>query len=106
MLRIVQQTSVAAAKGYYAAGYHAEGGDEVGRWGGLGGTRLGLAGEVTREAFERLCENRHPGTGGRLTPRTKGFRTGFLTFRRGDRVDTISPLFHCAPTRGEPDDQE
>ncbi len=74
VLRIVQQTSESVAKAYYAAGYYAEGGDERGRWGGLGCERLGLAGEVTREAFERLCGNRHPVTGERLTPRTKDIR--------------------------------
>lgn len=43
----------------------------VGAWGGKGAQRLGLDGVATRETFERLCDNLHPLTGERLTPRFK-----------------------------------
>ncbi len=76
MLRITQQSSPDVAKDYYAsADYYAEGQEKVGRWGGEGARLLGLEGDVTRDAFNRLCENRNPLTGERLTPRTKDDRT-------------------------------
>lgn len=76
MLRIIQNTSSASAKSYYSkADYYSEGQELTGRWGGKGATRLGLEGEVSQQAFESLCENRHPQTGEKLTPRMKSDRT-------------------------------
>ena len=76
MLRMTQQSSPDAAKRYYsAADYYAEGQELVGEWGGRGAARLGLAGTVDKAAFDRLCDNRRPDTGRRLTPRTKDGRT-------------------------------
>jgi conjugative relaxase-like TrwC/TraI family protein len=75
MLRIVQQSSVEGAKSYFKASkgsgrgaYYAEGGDAIGAWGGEGAAMLGLEGNIKWKEFERLCENRHPLTGEKLTP--------------------------------------
>jgi conjugative relaxase-like TrwC/TraI family protein len=79
MLRINQQRSSAGAKSYFEEGlaredYYTQ--DAIiGRWGGKGAERLGLAGEVGRQAFLNLCDNRNPVTHGPLTPRSKSDRT-------------------------------
>ena len=80
MLRIIQTSSVAAAKSYYTQGlaredYYAEGQECVGRWGGRAAALMGLEGDVDPDAFAALCDNQHPQTGRRLTPRTKVDRT-------------------------------
>ncbi len=76
MLRITQQDSSKAAKSYYtAADYYREGQELVGAWGGKGAKRLGLDGVVDQLAFERLCDNLDPLTGGQLTVRTRSERT-------------------------------
>ncbi len=79
MLRVVAHKSAAAAQQYYAEGlrredYYSEGQEVAGKWYGKAAERLGLAGSVTPEAFAALVENRHPGTGERLTLRTKADR--------------------------------
>jgi conjugative relaxase-like TrwC/TraI family protein len=76
MLRVVAHKSAAAAQQYYAEGlrredYYSEGQEVAGKWHGKGAELLGLSGKVTPEAFSALVENRHPGTGEKLTPRTK-----------------------------------
>ena len=76
MLRIHAQTSVDAAKSYYTEGlaredYYSQGQEIAGCWHGHGAERLGLSGEVTKDAFAALCENQNPTTGERLTERTK-----------------------------------
>lgn len=49
--------------------YWAEGERQVqGEWIGQAAARLGLEGEVTERAFERLRRNQHPSTGQQLTP--------------------------------------
>ena len=35
---------------------------------------LGLWGDVSKEAFDRLCDNQHPLTGQQLSPRTRSDR--------------------------------
>ena len=45
------------------ADYYAEGQETVGQWGGKLAGVLGLSGTVTKEAFDRLCDNLHPRTG-------------------------------------------
>jgi conjugative relaxase-like TrwC/TraI family protein len=76
MLRVTQQSSPAAAKGYYTtADYYTEGKELVGEWGGKGAALLGLRGTVGKGSFEALCDNRHPGTQVPLTARTKQDRT-------------------------------
>jgi conjugative relaxase-like TrwC/TraI family protein len=76
MLRVVAHKSAAAARQYYSEGlrredYYSEGQEIAGKWHGKAAELLGLEGSVTPEAFAALVENRHPGTGERLTARTK-----------------------------------
>ena len=82
MIRINQQSNAEAAKGYYGstAEYYRDGKQEVvGQWIGKGVDRLGLdSSTVLQHHFARLCDNRHPLTGERLTARTrKGRRVGY-----------------------------
>ncbi len=49
--------------------YYDEGQRVAGEWVGSGAERLGLSGKVRADAFLRLCENQHPGTGDKLTQR-------------------------------------
>ncbi|OWK46464.1 MobF family relaxase [Fimbriiglobus ruber] len=79
MLRINQQRSATGAKSYFEEGlaredYYTQDAI-VGRWGGRGAERLGLIGEVQREAFLKLCDNQNPLSGHPLTPRSKTERT-------------------------------
>lgn len=72
MLRITQNNSPDRAKSYYSTSdYYSEGQELVGAWKGKGAARLGLTGNVGREDWDALCENRHPLSGEALTPRTK-----------------------------------
>ena len=76
MLRITECKSADAARSYYTQGlaredYYAGGREAAGVWGGGGASRLGLEGTVGQREFGPLCDNRHPLTGQRLTPRTK-----------------------------------
>jgi conjugative relaxase-like TrwC/TraI family protein len=79
MLRINQQRSAHGAKSYFNEGlaredYYTK--DEIiGRWGGKGADRLGLHGDVTRDAFHALCDNRNPISGQKLTCRTRENRS-------------------------------
>ena len=54
--------------------YYAKGERVTGEWVGKGAESLGLSGEVRPEDFEALRVNLRPGTGERLTPRTKETR--------------------------------
>jgi conjugative relaxase-like TrwC/TraI family protein len=79
MLRVVSHKSAAAALKYYSEGlaredYYSEKQEVVGKWHGEAARLLGLAGDVTPEAFAALVENRHPVTGERLTARTNSER--------------------------------
>ena len=79
MLRVVAHKSAAAARKYYSEGlhredYYSEKQEVVGRWHGKAAQLMGLSGDVTPEAFAALIENRHPGTGERLTGRTNSDR--------------------------------
>lgn len=72
MLRIVQNSSAAGAKSYYStADYYSEGQELVGVWRGSGARRLGLFGEVRKQDWDAMCDNLHPATGVRLTPRRR-----------------------------------
>ena len=80
MLRMIQSTSSAGAKSYYAHGlskedYYSEGQEIVGAWGGRLAETLGLTGHVDKGAFDALCDNLNPATGDRLTARTDTGRT-------------------------------
>ncbi len=85
MLTIHEVTSATDAKNYYASSvspdvgtsrkhYYSEGQEKVGEWGGKLAEKLGLSGQVTKEAFDRLVDNRNPSTGERLTQRTRDNR--------------------------------
>jgi conjugative relaxase-like TrwC/TraI family protein len=76
MIRVTQQEHADGAKRYYAAAdYYTQGQELIGHWGGRGAERLGLSGQVGKEAFEQLCDNLDPGTGKPLTVRTRAERT-------------------------------
>ncbi|MCA9217971.1 MAG: relaxase domain-containing protein, partial [Planctomycetales bacterium] len=76
MLRIIQNRAAESAKSYYSqADYLSEGQEQIGCWGGKAAMMLGLNGQVTKVAFDRLCDNQHPRTGKQLTPRTRSDRT-------------------------------
>ena len=75
MLRVVAHKSAAAARKYYSEGlyredYYSEKQEIVGKWHGKAARLLGLVGDVTPDAFAALVDNKHPGTGERLTART------------------------------------
>jgi conjugative relaxase-like TrwC/TraI family protein len=79
MLRITPSTSAQGAKAYFEKGlqhgdYYTRDQELPGIWHGRGAERLGLFGEVTREAFHALCENRNPLSGELLTPGAKAMR--------------------------------
>lgn len=75
MLRIIQNSTPAGAKSYYStADYYTEGQELAGVWRGHAAARLGLSGEVRREDWDALCDNRNPSTGEPLTARTKSDR--------------------------------
>lgn len=78
MIRIFASQNGERAKEYFLTGLAREdyyaGETRLGLWFGSGAERLGLKGEVSRDDFARLCGNRHPGTGQRLTPRMKANR--------------------------------
>ena len=87
MLRINQQKDANVARSYYAskAEYYLGASQELpGTWGGLAAQRLGLAGEVAKAAFDALCDNHNPDTGGKLTARNRAGRTVGYDFN-----------FHC-----------
>jgi conjugative relaxase-like TrwC/TraI family protein len=76
MLRITQNRHASGAKSYYStADYYSEGQELTGRWRGEGARRLGLSGDVLRSQWDALCDNLHPETGEKLTPRLKSDRT-------------------------------
>src|SRR5689334_5010871 len=83
MLRITPSTSAKGAKEYFTqslkrSDYYIEGQEVVGRWGGKTAERLGLRGEVDAKNYFALCDNQHPETGEKLTPRRKeNRRVGF-----------------------------
>jgi conjugative relaxase-like TrwC/TraI family protein len=75
MLRIIESPSAAQAKRYYTtADYYTEGQELTGLWRGAGAARLGLDGVIQPADWNALCENQHPTTGERLTPRTRANR--------------------------------
>lgn len=96
MLRITASMSAAGAKKYFGEGlerpdYYMDGQEVTGLWGGEGAKRLGLRGEVDRESYFSLCDNLHPHTNERLTPRTKDTRrVGYdFTFSASKSVSVL-----------------
>src|SRR4029077_6262313 len=83
MMFINHMKSARAAKDYYtqhiAPGdgryYTEENAAQMkGAWHGRAAEMTGLAGEVNRNHFFALCDNEHPVTGERLTPRMRDDR--------------------------------
>lgn len=75
MLRIIESMSAGQAKSYFStADYYREGQELVGQWRGEGAARLGLSGAIDSPVWDALCDNQHPGTGEKLTLRTKSQR--------------------------------
>ncbi|WP_118973790.1 MobF family relaxase [Taibaiella koreensis] len=80
MIRMIQSTSSGQAKSYYSQAlvkgdYYLDEVEIGGDFGGRLAYRLGLSGRATKEQFFALCDNKHPVTGERLTPRTSSVRT-------------------------------
>src|ERR1039457_6117573 len=87
MFTAVAQKNLGDAESYFDEhlsqnDYYAAGEIRSGQWIGAAAERLGLKGEVTREQFHALCENRNPETGERLTQRQlkEGQRRVFYDF--------------------------
>ena len=99
MLRVVAHKSAGAAQKYYTEGlkredYYSEKQEVVGKWQGKAAAMLGISGDVDREQFAALVENRHPVTGEKLTPRTKeGRRVGYdLNFHAPKSLSVLYAL--------------
>lgn len=99
MLRIFQSTNASDARSYFVQAldkedYYVDDREIVGHWGGHARDLLGVQGIVTPTAFARLCDNLHPHTGERLTPRTRDDRTvGYdLTFHAPKGVSVLHAL--------------
>jgi conjugative relaxase-like TrwC/TraI family protein len=87
MMTVVTHKNLAGAEDYFSEhlaqnDYYAAGEIQPGEWIGEGAIRLNLVGEVNRDAFVALCENRDPKDGTRLTQRQKaeGERRVFYDF--------------------------
>jgi conjugative relaxase-like TrwC/TraI family protein len=89
MMFINHMKSAKAAKDYYTQ--HIAPGDGryyteenavqmKGTWHGRASDMLGVSGEVNKEDFFALCDNEHPQTGERLTPRTREDRRVLTDF--------------------------
>ena len=82
MLRIYEQKSAETIRRYFASQrFYDQRLGLVGDWGGLGTQRLGLHGRVVKTDLEKLCDNIHPATGGKLTVRSVSNRTVAYAFR-------------------------
>lgn len=80
MIRMIQSTSAAHAQAYYTSAlspsdYYTSDQELPGQFAGKLAARLGLTGNVTKEAFFALTENRNPLNNTALTPVTKENRT-------------------------------
>jgi conjugative relaxase-like TrwC/TraI family protein len=85
MLRVTESKNAAAAKQYFGksmvrSDYYSEGQEIAGLWGGKAAERLGLSGQVDQESYFALCDNLHPKTGEKLTPRQKENRRAGYDF--------------------------
>lgn len=81
MLRITPQLNADAAKQYQAqhlskGDYYLSESENYGRWQGQGAEMLGLkeGSVISKKDYDRLCENKRPDDGGKLTMRNKGNR--------------------------------
>src|SRR5262249_16322489 len=87
MISVVAHKNLAGAREYFSEhlsqnDYYAADEARQGHWIGQGAERLNLRESITAEAFDALCENRHPESGARLTQRQKamGERRIFYDF--------------------------
>jgi conjugative relaxase-like TrwC/TraI family protein len=85
MLRVTESKNAAAAKQYFGksmvrSDYYSEGQEIAGLWGGKAAERLGLSGQVDQESYFALCDNLHPETREKLTPRQKENRRAGYDF--------------------------
>ena len=86
MIFINHSRSAKQAKDYFTqhlapGDYYARDAAEMkGLWQGKGAEKLGPSGEVSKEQWFALCENRNPETGERLTPRSKSERRVLTDF--------------------------
>jgi conjugative relaxase-like TrwC/TraI family protein len=76
MIRMIQVSSAEHAKSYFAealskADYFINDQELKGSIRGKLADRLGLKGEATKDVFGSLCDNKHPISGEKLTPRNK-----------------------------------
>jgi len=99
MLRITPSVSAAAAKKYFGesltrSDYYIDGQEVAGGWHGKAAQRLGLSGEVQDRDYFALCDNLHPESGEKLTPRNKdNRRVGFdFTFSAPKSVSVLYEL--------------
>ncbi len=98
MLRINQQRSASGATKYFDEGLAKEDyytkDSIIGQWYGQAAERLGLVGEIQREAFLKMCDNLNPNTGEQLTPRQDAHRTvGYdFTFNAPKSVSLLYTL--------------
>lgn len=86
---MIQNQSPGQAKAYFSEAlakgdYYINDQELPGVWQGKLADRLGISGPTTKDSFFALCENRHPVTGDKLTPRM-----------REDRRTGYDINFHC-----------
>lgn len=99
MLRITASKNGGGASAYFEEGfqksdYYSQGQEHaVGRWGGDAAKKLGLSGEVQKQDFVALCENKKP-DGTKLNPRQGHNRKVYydFTFSVPKSVSTVYAL--------------
>ena len=74
--RVMRNGAGYAKKYLEQSDYYAEGEKVTGQWFGKGAEKLGLAGEVRHEQFERLRVGLHPETGEKLRQRKSPAKDG------------------------------
>jgi conjugative relaxase-like TrwC/TraI family protein len=79
MIRAISTINSSAAKAYFAdalqpSGYYINQQELPGQFYGRLADRLGVTGQTDKHSFDAICDNLHPFTGERLTPRTKDTR--------------------------------
>src|ERR1017187_767076 len=106
MLRLRESTSAAAAVKYHDEGlarddYYRDKREVTAKWLGQGAKRLGLEGEVGREDFVALVNNRDPNTGKRLTVRDKkNRRPGYdATLSAWKSTSIMNNVYGCTDIR-------